>query len=248
MKLIPDVDDAEVVAIQDDLYYGSLSFPALGKINITERRRFQMQSDLEEDAIWLTQRNGASGLGVVWEMPEIEIADPAAPGPMENLIVTARVICDPNVNSTGLLPETVCKYVRRFVHQWYIAGRGQFYGQGKMMHPINDYPNLLAYEEQFRIRLADEWYSRLNQPVLSQDANGNILLANDPATPGAAIVYTLDGTTPGNGADWQGNGNPSAKLYGVPVPVAPGASVTIRWAAYLAGYLPSAIGQAVVTN
>lgn len=248
MKLIPAGDDAEVVGIQDDLYYASLTFPALAKVNIMERRRFQFQSDLNEDAIWTTVRNNGTGLGVIWEMPEIEVPDPPAPGPMENLIIRARVICDRNLNNTGLEPETVCKYIRRMVHQWYIADRGQFYAQGKMMQPVNDYPNLLAYEETFKIKLADEWYFRVNQPTLTQNGAGAMVLTNDAATPAAAIVYTLDGSSPGNGADYSGAVNAGAQIYQNPIPVAAGASATIRWAAYLAGYLPSAISQATVSN
>lgn len=249
MKLIPQGDDAEVVFIQDTLFYMSLTFPALAKVNIMERRRFQLQTELNEDAIWLTQRAGCSGLGIIWEMPEIEVLDPAAPGPMENLICKCRYVCDRNLNTTGLQPETVSKYNRRFVHQLLVQGHGEFYAVNKMMVPIDDYPGLLAYEDQFRIRLADEWYFRVPLPTLSQPGgNGTpAVLTNDTSTPAAKIIYTLDRSPAGNGTDWSGKGNASAQVYAGPIAVPAGGSLNLTWAAYLDGYLPSFVGQATVT-
>lgn len=246
--LISAGENSEVVAIQNDLFIGSQSFSTLNKINIMERRRFQMESQLNEDAIWLTPRNNCSGMGIIWEMPEIEVPDAAAPGPHENLIVRANVICDPNINGdkdagTQIEPELVCKYLRRFVHNWRVGDKGEFLSQVKTMRDIStQYPNLLAYEESWRIRLTTPWYARVNAPILTQDDSDNIILTNDAATPDAAIYYTLDDSSPGL-TDF----NASSVLYTSPIPVASGATVVIRWGAFKDGYLPSAWDRVTVT-
>lgn len=247
--LIAAGEHSEVVAIQNALYIGSLSFSALSKINIMERRRFQMQSTLNEDAIWTTPRNGRQGQGVIWEMPMIEVPDAAAPGPHEDLIVRAHIICDPNFNDTPdvgsqIEPELVAKYLRRFVHNWRVADHGEFVSDKKTMLDISDqYPNLLAYEENWRIRLTEPWYPRVNSPVATEDGDGNIVLTNDAATPDADIYYTLDDSEPGTT-----EANPQSTLYTAPIPVASGDTVILRWGAYLDGYLPSAWDKTEVTN
>lgn len=247
--LIAAGEHSEVVAIQNALFIGSLSFSALSKINIMERRRFQMQSMMNEDAIWLTPRNKCTGQGIIWEMPMIEVPDAAAPGPHEDLIVRAHIICDPNMNSapncgSQIEPELIAKYLRRFVHNWRVADHGEFVSDRKTMFDISDqYPNLLAYEERWRIRLTEPWYPRINAATASEDADGNIILTNDASTPDADIYYTLDDSEPGTT-----EANPNSVLYTAPIPVASGETVILQWGAYLDGYLPSAWQRSAVTN
>jgi hypothetical protein len=247
--LIAAGEHSEVVSIQDDLYIASLSFSALAKINIMERRRFQMQSELEESAIWTTPRNRCRGMGIIWEMPMIEVPDPAAPGPHEDLIVRAHIICDPNFNSTPdvgsqIEPELVCKYLRRFVHNWRTADHGEFVSDRKTMLDISEqYPGMLAYEENWRIRLTEPWYGRVTAPTANDDGSGNVTLVNDAGYPDADIYYTIDDSPPG-----KTDANSKSTLYTAPIPIASGESVVIRWGAFQDGYLPSFWNKTTVTN
>ena len=84
--------------------------------------------------------------------------------------------------------------------------------------------------------------TRITTPTLIQDSPsaGMITLTNDPASPDAAIYYTLNGDSPAPD-------NQDATLYTAPI-VAPAGTAVFRWAAFKAGYLNSAFAQVNINN
>ncbi len=236
-----------VVQIQEDLTYGLLSWDALDRINVVQERKLRMRAsedaDVDVSSVWTTPRNGRSGCGVLVEMPTIEVAHVAGPGPQLILVVSLLVLEQPDENmsptkGTLLDAETVARLGLRFLHGWFLASKGEIYPQRQPIQPASeDWPGLIAYRVACGMFLVDEGWQRLSTPTVSEA--GLLVTLTPPGDhPDAVVYYTTDDSLPGSGT-------PGAVVYTEPFAVPSG--TVVRFGAYKEGYLPSAIDRVVIS-
>ncbi len=230
----------DLVQLQNDLTFAMQCAERLANVNIVQYRKLRLQSELDGSTVWLTDRNGRSGCGILVEMPEFHAVDANVPGPQGQISVSFAVLEEPNLNfasATGTLlsAEDVAQIIQDELHLGHFEGLGEFYCQGKSLAPANEFPpGIVAYRVTLNLRVAATQTARVNLPDISEAAL-SVTLTN--TTDGADIYYTLDGTFPGPA-------NPGAIKYTVPFDATGAAEV--RWAAYKAGMVGSFVGQ--VTN
>jgi hypothetical protein len=235
---------SEIVRLQEDLWMGLLSWPALRCINVVQMRKLQLKAEVDASAIYAVPRNGKAGCGVLVEMPTIIVEHPASPGPQELLMVTCAVIEEPNLNlepSSGTLmdAESVGRLVKKFMHGWFIRQKGELYAQRSAMTPTEDFPGLVAYRVGGAIQLAEDIWPRLTAASVASPAPFTVeLQPAEDADDEVKIYFTTDGSLPGSE-------NPEAKLYEGAITAA-GNSV-VRWCCWTEGNcLPSAVEEAWV--
>lgn len=240
----PPNETSNLVRFQQELTEGLLSWDALDRINIVQWRKLRLDSEIKQDTVWNTPRNGRSGCGVLVEMPIIEVPQSPAPGPTELFTIGLLAIEEPNLNfapetGTQMDAESVARLLRKFVHQWFQADVGELYVAEIGTRPVEEFPGLVAYRTTASVLLIDDVFPRLNSPVLSEPNPLELRLENPAGQEDAEIYFTLDDTFPGLGnpiaQKWEGN-NFSVE-----------SGTVIRYAAWQAGYLPSHVHRATIT-
>ena len=231
-----------IVDLQDDLLNCLLAWDLIQNINVVQQRKMQLQSQADFATIYQTERNGASGIGILIEMPSYKMSNNlSGPGPQTELLVSLLVVECPPVNlvaesGTGTDAESVSDLLLSFLHQFLIDGQGEIYPQDSPITPANDIPNgCLGYRVSAKMQHApDLSLSRISLP--SQTIDGSFLVTlTDTSGKSPDIYYTLDESTPCAS-------NSVATKYDQPFTVEAGD--TIRWQAWLKGCLPSTIGKA----
>lgn len=230
----------DLVLMQDDIALGLESWDVLASVNIVQDRKLRLKQQVNADLICLALRNGRKGLGVLIEMPTIEVPSASAPGPQTDLLVSCVVIEEPLINfapKTGTLmdAETGARYVLMFLHGWLLEGKGELFADRRAIAPTDDFPGKVAYRVTCPVKLSDTVMERLSTPAIVEDSPLTISLTH--AVPDVAMFYTLDGSYPGNA-------NPAATPYEAPFTVEAG--TLVRWSAFKPGYLPSAVGNATI--
>lgn len=218
----------DYLQLQADLHYAALSNSALDNVNVKLWRKLRLESEVDLSALWLSPRNGRSGLGVVMELPEFDVQHPNLPGPEAFLLLSFLVLEEPNLNFTPTLgtlisAEQAAQTLLEIFHDFQVEGFGTLFAAPKAIASVEDYPGIVGYRVTFRARVPRDQAARVATPVLSEAAGS---LTMTCATAGAQIYFTTDGSFPGAG-------NSAAQLYSAALTVTAGD--VIRAAAYLSG-------------
>jgi len=192
-----------------------------------------------ETLAYLTPRNGRKGVGIIVEVPEVQVASGNLPGPEMGLILSCLILEDPITNwgpQTGTLKasDQVAQRIIEVGHGWSLMPHGELYAKGATLVVARDFEPLRGYRVALNLRMPRTQTTRVAPVEIAEDA-GTITLT---VPSGATGYVTTDGSFPGPG-------NPAAMIYGGPFGVTAG--TVLRWAAYQEGLLPSAAGHAVVT-
>ncbi len=244
MITLPTVD--AMTWLEESLYYGLLSCDLFASLNVVLERKFQMEQEVQRDAIWMTQRGGCTGAGAFVEMPAIRVDKPNSQ--VNDLVGGVVIFEERNTNLTAgvgtqVSSEQWAATVAEFMRGWILGQAGGLVIEPAAVSPANDfmsmYPGIICYRASVRQRLSRTIIPRCDNVVVTDDGGLNVTLANGALSPDADIYCTFDGSFPGQA-------NPAAALYAAPFPV-PSGSV-VQAAAYKAGnFLPSHVAVKTVT-
>lgn len=227
------------VQLQTDLTNKLLSEPSLENIHTFSQRQAMVEGRAEDASIWLTERNGRSGCGIMVEMPIIEVPAPNVPGPEYLVLATLLVVEQPDTNmdpnhGTLLSAEEVAQRTLEILHGFLIPNVGGLYAAAQAIVPVQEFANRVAYRVRLNVR-----QQRLQTPrVASVEITGGANIALACATAGSAVWFTTDESFPGPS-------NPAATLY--TVALSPVEGQVIRAAAYAPGMIGSHVTQATIT-
>lgn len=221
---------------QEDCYLALLSAGQFASVNIVNERRFQLRSDLEVDAIWSTVRNGKAGNGILCEELQVDSLYPNAPGP--TFVITFPIVCFQN-GDAALLPnvgggfraQNLALGVIDLFYQWSRDQLGIMLFEGRSYDKARDYNFIEAIRVTPKIKVAAGSISQRVAYIVPSNVGNQVTLTT--TTPGATIVYTLDGSFPCNpniafdplNLNAQGQplpANPNATIYSGPFQVASG--------------------------
>ena len=250
----------DLIQIQKDLYGLLMSAPQLATVNIVEERKFIVDQQIQVDAIWQTIRNGASGDGLLIEMPDVICDSNGVSGPPQIVVLSFVSFQNGDAAFTpatpgapaggGLFAEQIEQYLIDILHLLTLGGIGTMQVTGHFSEPARDYAGLNARRTKINITPSAKPQQTPRTSIVTVSINaGMATLAT--ATAGAAIYYTLDGSFPSNPniailpltvtpATPDGEPvNASSTLYAAPFAIASGQM--IRATAYLNGYNPGQI-------
>ena len=222
---IPNLTD--FTGAQRDCFHLLLGTPALRGVNIIEERRFLLQSDVENAALWQTPRNGTAGAGVICEMVTANVEHPNVSGPIFDLEFGFAVLEERHLNltpgtGTMLTAEQIAQLILDTLHLTTLDSVGTLYATG--IAPAADWIDPESGIIAQRARLAaknSRSQTKRCAPVRITVADGECTLAC--ATPDAEIWFTL--TEPNDLAPptpAPSNREAGAALYLDPFPVAAG--------------------------
>ncbi len=241
MTTLPTVNS--MTWLEESLYYGLLSCDLFNTANIVQERKFQMAAELQRDAIWMTPRGNATGVGLFVEMPHLRVEKPNS---TVNMLVGGVVIFEErNVNFTAALgsqksSEEWSLLVAEFLRGWILGQAGGLVIEPDAVAPARDfmemYPGIVCYRASVSQRLSRTLVPRCNQPTLAA-AGLTVTITNGAETPDADIYYTLDGSFPGIASQ--------ATQYAAPFDVDSG--TLVQFAAHKVGFFPSHVGAKIVT-
>lgn len=225
----------DLVQLQEDCTYLLLAAEQLVKVNVVQYRKLRLASVINLDSLWQSPRTGRteSGIGVLVEMPRVDVTSNNVSGPPLDLVIPFVVIEEPNINLTPdvgtlLSAEEVCQRLIDVLHLQCFGAAGTLQSTG--FKEAAEFPaGLVAYRNEFKLKLARTQTPRCATPQVAVAAG---LATLTTATAGAAIYYTTDGSLPGSATT-------GALRYTVPFAVTSGQ--TLRFAAWATGYNPSEI-------
>jgi hypothetical protein len=227
--------------LQLDFCFALLADDWLSGVNIITRERlYADQSRLPDKSLaaevlaYITPRNGKIGAGIIVEMPEFQVLDPSAPGPQGDIILTVLILEERGTNlsptkGTGRYADQIAQKVLEIGHGWNLNFQSDFVADRNAIVPAKDFEPLHAYRVNIRLTLSRDQTTRVTTPTITWAGN-TVTLANNGATPNAAIWYTLDGSSPAPA-------NPAATLYHGPFNI--NQNCVLRYAAFQPGWLPS---------
>lgn len=245
-----------LLQIQKDVFGLLMSAPQLATVNIVLEQKFIVQSEIEMDAVWQTVRNGKSGDGILIEIPEIESGGNNVSGPPQIVVLSfvsfqnGDMALTPEIGG-GLFAEEVEQYIIDALHLQSFGKFGTIQVDGKFSGPARDYPLINARRLQLKIKPLATRQTPRTAPVIVTLQPDGVTVSLGCNTPGATIIYTLDGSFPSNPAiaidpfsvsakNPQGNPiNPQSQLYAAPFVLNPG--IRLRAAAYAPGMNPGEI-------
>lgn len=225
---------------QSDWFYRLLSDSYLAEVSVLLAQTGDIEADIEQALAILNERGGKIGACVVVLKPELVPESPDSPGPVSVLKLTMQVIDQPLFNDgdtgTGLSASQISEHIRKDGHH-FSTGRGNVYAfAGQVPVPVD--PGKNSYAVSFTRRAADCPPRQVATPAIAQDSvTAPAVITLTCATPGAAVYYTVDGSSPFSA-------NAAATLYTVPFNLP--AAATVRAAGSLAGYRPSNVAQIVI--
>ncbi len=233
-----------IVALQEDLFYSLMSWNMVEKLNIAQQRKKRLQNMADFATIYQTVRNGASGIGILVEMPKWRMSNNlSGPGPQTELLVSLLVVECPPINmvengGTGTDAESVADLLLPFLHQWLIDGQGEFYPEATPIAEANDLPlGCLGYRVMVKMQHSNASLSRVPLPAQTIDGSFNVTLTDASGLSDVDVFYTLDESPPCVA-------NTVATKYVGPFVVAVGD--VVRWQAWKKDYAPSTIGRAEI--
>jgi Chitobiase/beta-hexosaminidase C-terminal domain len=238
-----------LLQIQKDVFGLLMSAPQLATVSIALEQKFILQAELQADSVWQIIRNGKSGNGVLIEIPEIESTANNVSGPPQTVILkfvsfqNGDAALVPNSGS-GLFAEEVEQFILDALHLQSFGKFGTIQVDGKFSSPARDYPGVNARRLTLKIKPLASRQTPRTAPVNCALQPDGVTMVLNCTTPGATIVYTLDGSFPSNPAvaiDPLSNQpvNAQSKVYAAPFQLPPGA--TLRAAAYAPGMNPGEI-------
>ena len=242
----------DLIQLQDDLFGILMSAPQLQTVNIVEERKFLINSDVEIDAIWQTQRNNCSGNGLLIEIPDIIVDSDGVTGPPQSVelsfvnfqngdaaLIPPTTVAGQTepVQGGGLYAEQLEQFLVDILHLLNIGGLGTMIVKGRFSSPARDYAGINARRTKIVMTPKQTAQTtRVALPIISVSA-GTCTITE--ATPGASVYYTTDGSFPSNptiaiAPIAGGPINSKSQLYTAPFAVTAGQ--LIRAAGYLNGY------------
>ena len=230
-----------LLTLQQDLVDKLNSESWFFHVSVVSLRQQVISQEIKRRLPHLTGKNGRKGCGVMVNMPRINAIQPNMAAPQGDVLVSIDVIEQPEINfnpgGTMLTAEETARAVRGTLHQFAIEGKILLYQDKHAIAPLDklDHPGCLGYRVNLRGRMSELPQSKCVVPSISESSGSVALTTSDE---GATIYFTVDGTFPGSS-------NAGALIYSGPFTVASGA--TVRWAAYLPGFLGSDAAQAIIT-
>jgi hypothetical protein len=225
---------------QADLHALINADATFAEVTVLLENKGDIESDVLQGIATLNEKAGKLGAIAVVLEPEEVPTDPETPNPELRVRLFVQVLEDQIFNTgatgTGKSAFALARRVRQIGHRRSF-GRGVWYWVGTTPAP-QDSPTRRSRLVTFERRDAEQRATKLGAPLI--DPESGATPQNVTLTPpdGAAIWYTLDGSTPiPNG--------PTAVLYEAPIAIA--AACTLRCAAYLDGAEPSNIAEATYT-
>jgi len=239
----------DFAALQDDLATMLLSHPLLKQVNVTQERKFLLDSDLNISALWQSPRNNGAGMGIIVEDLRPIVEDENTPGPICNLNCGFVILGERNLASTpgagcALHPEQIEQIIVDLFHHKTIQPYGQMRASGRCGEPANDWiddrTGVYARRVTLKLLNARKQTDTCDLVAITQNS-GTITLTTTCADPSVQIFYTLDGSCPANDSGI----NPQTQLYSTPFSAVSG--TIVRAAAFAASLNQSAIKQLIVT-
>lgn len=226
----------DFVTLQQDIYYALLSRKELLSINVKQYRKMMIQSEVDMKLVYLTQRNGKYGAGILVEMPTLSVNKPNVSGPVLEVDFSVLVMEQPTINMTAgagttMAAEEISLLVTETLHLMSL-GTGSLRAMPNAITPATEYKGLVCYRVHAGFTSATPAMQRTSVVQLV-NAGGTVTMtcAGDPT---ATIFYTLDLSFPAN----QDGGNTSSTVYTAPI-ATPASGTTIRASAYAVGKLGS---------
>ncbi|MFZ2276294.1 MAG: FN3 associated domain-containing protein [Prosthecobacter sp.] len=168
------------------------------------------------------------GLAVIIMMSEGEVPAPNVPGPQLELVQTVRVIENPLVNmgddGTQITAEQGALNVLSALHHWN-PGYGVLTADSRNALKEVNLEGKVSYDVRFRRDAGITPRDFVQRPLITIGGSDATITCG---TSGAAIYYTLDGSTPTSGGL-------SGQLYTAPVDVTGLTGSTLRAAAFKTG-------------
>jgi hypothetical protein len=226
---------------QEDFYQALLSAGQFKTVNIVNERRFIQESALEMDSIWSLPRNGKRGNGILVEEIVIENQTPNAASPI--LKITFPIVCFQNGDAafvkelgSGFFAQRLAMMVMDYFYQWSVAGAMVLF-DGRSWERAKDYPYVNAIRVTPKIGIKASALTTRAAYIEQSIAGQQVTLTC--ATPGAKIVYTLDGSFPADPATafdpiTDKLVNPNAIVYAGPFQLQP--DQIVRAIAYANGF------------
>jgi hypothetical protein len=224
-----------LVQLQNDLLYALLSSEGLQNVNILQFRKMRIESEIDWSLVFLGQRAGRGGVGVIVEMPEASVDKPNIEGPMFELDLSFLVVENPTINldattGSGVSAEDVAQNILDLFHLWNIEGVGQLRAAGKVISDSNEFEGCVCYRVTLRLMNPRGQTQRCAFPVFT--ATGSVWEITC-STESADIWFTTDETFPGRDV------NSTARQYSGPFDCASG--TVLRAVAYKDGMNMSAV-------
>lgn len=200
------MSDDFLLADQADFYGRLLADSVLADVAILAERKGTPESDVEQALEVMNTRSEAApkrGAVVIVLMPQLEPQSPNLPAPDWTVTVELQVIEHPVLNlgdgGTGLPAETIARRVRQLFHHFANGAGGTYTFAGMEPAPVE--PGKVSYVVRFSRKGGDQQLAKAGRPTIAvadTDAGATVTLTT--TTPGATILYTIDGTYPRAGA------------------------------------------------
>ena len=183
-----------------------------------------LKEEVDVEAALLAGRNGKVGTLAVVEMPEPENSQSNVQGVLEdqrfNVMVVEQVDINMATGGTGIFAEEICQRIKDALHLWADDQYGTIKVAGKTTFVRDSgFDGCMVYRIPFILPKAKSYQSARCGTVTITNNSGTVTMSCPTA--GAAIFYTLNGTSPCN----PNGGNADSQLYSFPFPVATGTLV-----------------------
>lgn len=178
-----------------------------------------------EVLVYITERNGRSGCGIIVEKPEFRVDSPNLPGPQGDLILTCLILADRITNEgpttgTNRPANQVGQRILELCHNWRIHPGGAFFANQNALTEAKDFAPLDAWRVSLRMKLPRAQNTQVAEPTITADG---LEIALACATADAEIFYTTDESMPAH----ERGGNPGSHRYTAPFTVESGDVVNV---------------------
>ena len=228
----------DTIQIMEDAHTMLLCNENLLTVNSVRYDRLAIQGQIDWSLVWLTNRNGCLGAGIIVELPRAKAQNNSVTGPILDWEFPFLVVENPTINrgtgGTNIKYDIIAQNVMDELHLYADEALGTFKVTGQPMEPSAEFEGCLCYRVTLELpKVRNAQTLRTGQIQVTQ-GTGTISFAC-AADPTASIFYTNDGSFPASA----NGGNPSSNKYiGTPINVSSGQVIRAR--AYTAGKLGSA--------
>lgn len=222
---------------QNDFFYRISADEYFSDVKVLLESKGDIESDVSQALSVLLEKDSKIGACAVVLMPTLQPDSPNLPGPRSVVRMEIQVIDQPTFNlgetGTGKSASQIAERVRQICHH-FASGRGAVYSFAGQS-PIPTEPGKNSYGVAFTRLAGDCPVRKVSTPAIAASATvAPATITLTCATAGAAIYYTLDGSSPYPS-------NTSAALYATPIDVT--VAALVRAAATLADHQPSDVAQ-----
>ena len=237
------------VRLQCDPFFVNIPVVVFEKGNLT--------TEIQRAQAVITEANGKHGLAVI--IPQLvanDLSNNLQFGPM-TLFPTFQVIENVEQNNkpdtgTGISARKVCRKIRDVMKNCNLIGLVQnMETLNPCIEPISikdQSDNYVIYQVNFKcLEVSQQTITQVQMPTITASGTPTApTFTLACATPGAAIWYTVDDSPVYNGDNTTYPAS-TATQYTAPVAIVPGTPVTVRFGAFLAGSIASAVNRWTVS-